>query len=355
MKSNKLEKEIASYLKQGISYQDIFKKIKRSSNSHEVARFLYLAGFHKTLILYAESKLKRDKPIPLAFVIRTLTDHNIALSKKKIQAFCKLWSANKSSVHPSLLSCVELEGISPEWNELKTVYINSLKKHSSVLKEVRSTETTNKENKLLRDLDFAKTQGFLKEEERIINALLLKHPNNPKYKEYQFELKEKLAQKILKENKEKHSKKNIISDLFVPEKNKIKDNIYKKVEQIAKKQPKKSKNLSLALYFMQWPDKAFALLKKYPNNSNDIYFLLNWLIETNQYILGLDYIDKILQSKQEDSEILFLMSYKKAQVLYYLGKKTEAKEYLTDILKIKPDYRSAQSLLQHWEENETNN
>ena len=339
MESSQIEKSIALHLKKKLSNKKIFEKIKQDPSVHEVARFLYHSQLYKTLLEYSLDKISQNEPVPWSFVIKVLTDHQILIPKKNIKILFQHWLSQIQ--HPSIWACSELEAKSSEFVELRQAYF---KTHD------QSKNTDEKE--LLKDLQFAQSQGFLKEEAKIIDKLILINPQNADYKEHKENLKEKWAKGILAKKRTKRSSKNIISKPFTPEENKVKSSLCKKVNHLAKKQPQQTKNLALFLYFMHWPEQSFALLKNHANNKNDIYFLLDWLIETNQHVLSLDYIHQILQAQGKSPEILFLMNYKKAQVLYYLGKKPEAIECLSDIIKIRPNYRSAQSLLSQWTENQ---
>lgn len=323
MKSYELQKTIAQHLKDGLSAQEVFAKIKESPEVNEVACFLYQAQLYKTLILYSIEKLKNNKPAPHPFILKVLSEQKISIPKEAMEILESHLKTQET--HPATLT-------------------------KSILGS--EAETSAEEHDLINKLDFVKRQGFLNEEEKIIKELLSIQPDKAQYKEYALDLKERQAHQILKKSKSRHTAKKNDIPVFYAEKSKFKDNLSKKAQQVAKKHPQSSKNLSVFLYFMNWPDEAISLLEKHPNQKSDTYFLLDWLIETGQYVLGLNRINKILENQDIESDILFLMSYKKAQILYYLGQKEQAKKYLNDIVKIKPNYRSAQSLLNHWEENE---
>ena len=341
MKSSQVEKSIAQYLKDKLSNKEIFKKIKKDPSVHEVARFLYRSQLYKTLLEYSLDKLNRGKSVPWSFVIKVLTDHRVPIPKKNIKILFQHWLSQPKNQHPSLWACSELKDKSSDFAELKKNY---LKIHD------QSEDTGEEEKELLKDLRFAKSQGFFQEEARIINKLISLNPHHEDYQKHQKNLKEKWAKRIFTKKRTEHSSKNIIPKLFAPEESMVKNNICKKVNQLVKKQPQQAKNLALFLYFMRWPEQSFTLLENHSKNKNDIYFLLDWLIETNQYVLSLDHIHRIIQAQGKQPEILFLMNYKKAQVLYYLGKEKEAIEHMTDIIRIRPNYRSAQSLLSQWTE-----
>ena len=77
-------------------------------------------------------------------------------------------------------------------------------------------------------------------------------------------------------------------------------------------------------------------------------FYLEWLFEMQQYTASIELANQLLDSIDEDPEKLFFINYIKAQALYYLGEKKEAIQYLNDIIVIRPDYKSAQSLMEKW-------
>ncbi|MCB0393586.1 MAG: hypothetical protein KDD25_03465 [Bdellovibrionales bacterium] len=63
--------------------------------------------------------------------------------------------------------------------------------------------------------------------------------------------------------------------------------------------------------------------------------------------------DQIDNSAPEKSEETIETMYYRAQALWHLGEKRTAKEIMTKLSDVQPDYRSASLILRDWEESES--
>ena len=71
------------------------------------------------------------------------------------------------------------------------------------------------------------------------------------------------------------------------------------------------------------------------------------MFETGQNTKGLELIHQICRNKKDSAGLIPLM-YIKARMLYALGQKKQAVEYMAPIAKARPDYKSAAYFLDLW-------
>ena len=338
---DKSERLVFSYLKKNLSPQDILKNIKNTSDIEPLSQFLYNSGSYKELLKLSRKLLKANKPISWTFVLPVVLKAKVKINSSEVNHLYHSWLKDYVTEHPSIFTCQSWEMYSEEFSKNLNLFLKELK-----------DKTTPKADLLLESLNFLKAQNLMDEESKIIKELLAKEPKNKKYQELYKSLQERKAIKVIEDQKRALYKASVSDEkrYFKKEDTEIKQQWSKIVEDLVEKRPDQIKNLSLFLYFLNWPDKSIDILTKNLKKLSDYWFYLDWLIETRQYTKVLNLTNQLLE-QIKDSEMIFPLIYIKSQSLYHLGKKEKAIEYLDSILKVRPDYRSAQSLLEKWTKN----
>lgn len=342
MKLFPLEKAIAKYIREGLSINDIANKILKHSDTMEVGRFLYNSGLIRELFQFAMDQIQHGKSAPWPFVIQSLTDHEITISTQNAKILYKnmLIEQEKENT-PYIFACKNWGEDFKEFELFRTVFLEKLQEANFNIKK-----------ELLKKLEFVQSQGLLEEEETIINQLLEIESDSKKYLLLKKKIEEKKALQFIKKQKLSHQKKVFHEKKSfspIPQEDHLKSQLLKATCSIAEKYPKKAKNLAVFLYMMGWPDMGLKLLDITKATIGEAaWFYLEWLFEVQQYTASIELANQLLDSTHGDPEKLFFINYIKAQALYYLGEKKEAIQYLNDIMVIRPDYKSAQSLMEKW-------
>ncbi|MGI9548664.1 MAG: hypothetical protein ACR2M7_01600 [Bdellovibrionales bacterium] len=336
-----LERLLASYLNKNLTSEEIFENIKENYDLESVVRFLYNSKSYKKILKFSKERLKNNQNIPWSFVLPLVLKSHIEISPAEVNILYHTWLGDYLQNHPRIFTCSRWENYSQEFAHHLNIFLKDLKEAGSA-----------PEDQSLQTLEFVKAQNLMEEESKIIKNLLKKDKDNLKYQELYKSLKERQAIKVIEDQKKSLYKSRISNQkpyLFL-ENTETKNKWYQKTEKLAKQRPDLVKNLSLFLYFLHWPDMALKILTKNLEDLSDYWLYLDCLLETGQYTKSLDLTNQLLEQIQ-DSEMVFPLIYIKSQSLYYLGKKEEAIEHLDSILKVRPDYRSAQSLLEKWTRN----
>ena len=206
------------------------------------------------------------------------------------------------------------------------------------------------EQQLFRQLEFVQAKGLVEEEEKIIRALMKKNPK--KYKDLNKELKMKKALEFLQSQKlsegEEKSARRFLSQAVSKKESPCKDRICKTAGLLAEKHPERAKDLAVFLYMLGWPDGSLKVLERNLQNISEYWFYLSWLLEVRKYAVALDITNRLFVKLQSDSESLFPITYIKAQALYALGEKDKAVSYMSDIVRVRPAYKSARHFLEEW-------
>ena len=222
---------------------------------------------------------------------------------------------------------------------------------SSGFKQINKEDSVDlEEQQLFRQLEFVQAKGLVEEEEKIIRALMRKKPK--KYKDLDKELKMKKALDFLQSQKlsggEGKATHRFLSQVVSKEESSCKVRICEEAALLAEKHPEKTKDLAVFLYMLGRPDWSLKVLERNLKNISEYWFYLNWLLEVRKYAVALDITNRLLVKLKFDSESLFPITYIKAQALYALGEKDKAVSYMSDIVKVRPAYKSAWHFLEEW-------
>ena len=334
--SHSLEKKIYTFLKKGLSSEQIFEKIKNHEDIHSLSHFLYIAGLEQTLLKLSTDRLKKGEKIAWPYLLKLFIKYKIKPKKELSELLFHNWLKTEQS--ESLFACEEWGDISPEFQNMKEVYLQNME-------EVNLSE----EKDLLEKLHFVQAQNLISEEEEIILQLISINPANEKYKKLKSSLEEKKAFLVIQEQKKQKfgGEKEVLNTIEGSFQKEWLDIVF----HYAKKNPKQTKNLSLFLYFCGYPKNAVDLLDLYVGNFSDYWFYMEWLMESKQYTRGLALVNLIFAQHKEAESYFLPLTYMKALFLYQLGKKSSAVEYLRSIAQINPDYKSVSYFLELWSEN----
>jgi len=116
----------------------------------------------------------------------------------------------------------------------------------------------------------------------------------------------------------------------------------------SRKEPATAYDIAISLRFMGLPDEALDALACAPRGPSVLWLELDLMLETSRFVEVLDKADQLERKLSGDPDATFSAAYARAIALHGLGQLNEAKELLESIVKVKPTYRSAHSLLLKW-------
>jgi hypothetical protein len=116
----------------------------------------------------------------------------------------------------------------------------------------------------------------------------------------------------------------------------------------SREHPMSAYDIAISLQFMNLPNEALRALKYSPARPGVPWLELDLLLETERYVEVLAKADSIEKKYSKNPEASFSAVYAKSIALFGLGRKLEAIIHLEGIVKVRPNYRSALSLLMKW-------
>jgi tetratricopeptide (TPR) repeat protein len=308
-----------------ICWEKLTKEQKR-----QVFHYLYLSGQHKTFLSALRMEINTEDPLlPWTHLFAVLHAAN-KINMDIVRAFvnshaCKDEIGRFRIEHPELLRL---------WQETKQ---NKFKKFEEKKKE------------LLSSLDFARQQGFKDQRHKIIDELKMNYPSDPEILKALESEREYLARSTIHKVFQKKLAQNdwfpTVSDID-PE---IAKKIFKSSKKYLKKKPQMALDVAIMYYQMEMYSEALLIIDTITEKTAHVlWYTLQISIDGKQFARALSIID-VLRNKKLTSDHSFSLMYYQAIALFGLGQRSEAKLIIANIVKIRPDFRSADSLLMEWE------
>lgn len=300
-----------------------------NEQKHEVFHFLYITGQHKTFLSALRLEIPSTTPIIPWSHLFSILHQNTKLQNETIRFF------KKANICPEEFSQFRVPNA-----ELKALW---KKKKQTVIQRYHD-----KKSELLKDLDIARQQGFKEQKAKILDELQSLYPNDAEVLAAVTAEKElqarntihKFFQKRLSQNEWFPSKSH-----ESPETQKL---ITDSVEEAVKNFPQLALDFAIMLYQMECYTEALAITDSLPQSENVLWHKLHIAIEGKQYARALSAIDA-LKTHRISNENSFSLMYYQSISLFGLGNTVDAQKIMRHIVKIRPDFKSADSLLNEWD------
>jgi len=207
--------------------------------------------------------------------------------------------------------------------------------------------------KLVEQLEFYKNQRMWKDQREVIQKLLQEFPENKKTKEFQKTFNEIWAMEKIEQV--------LLDRMDIPEQT-IKPNlsaaelemldvIFASASELVVTARYLPTDFALMFHFFEAPQIALEFLKTDIKPLSHLWLEAELLFICGRYVDVLLVLKTIHERAANDPETQFSVSYLRAQCFWKLGQRDRAKELINDILRVRPDYRSAKSLQIDWNSN----
>lgn len=296
----------------------------------EIFHFLYIAEQYKTFLSILRIEISNDSPlIPWShfFAILSKIDR---LDPNHVREFL--------AAAPSSAEFGQFRIPHPE---LTALWLQK--------KEQRNEDYLGRKKELLKELEFARQRGFKDQRNRILDELKKLYPGDREIElifqtEKEFKARQ-VINKVFSKRLAQVDWNPSVEDMSAAEIKVLMKVIKKKI----KKQPQLALDFAIMFFQMEVYSGALAVLDLIKDKDFRILWHdLQISIEAKQYARALSTID-ILKQQRLSTDHSFSLLYFQALALFGLGDETEAKQIIRNIAKIRPNFRSANSLLLEWE------
>jgi tetratricopeptide (TPR) repeat protein len=115
------------------------------------------------------------------------------------------------------------------------------------------------------------------------------------------------------------------------------------------KDPRLAYDLAISLHLMDFNIEALECLENAPATRATDWLRLELMVRARHFISVLDEAEQLELAYADDPDATFAATYARARALYGLGHRDTAIELLRSVVRIRPHYKSAQSLLMDWD------
>ena len=348
-----LEAEISEMLQDGndpvLIADDLVRRWERNllseSQQSDCARFLVASSQYIRLFEQVVRLADENQSLPW-------TDFAEALGRGHVQ------------IKPEEMNAL-LEGAQEQNQVAEFVQSRQLDLWDKRLAALRATSADQKQRDyanrkvLLREkLEFMRSQRLSSEEAKVLDEIQQLFPNDPQFASEKEAFEIRSANEII--NNFTHSQNNIAEDLLwksqrlSPELNEAKIRIVERAREIIAKSPQNAYDLALAMHFMDFNHDSLELLSLVPRPVDPVrarssdWLRLELMIRARQFVNVLDYTGQIEIIYANEPETAFAVTYARARALWGLGQHEMAVDLLSSLVRIRPNYRSASSLLTDW-------
>lgn len=312
-----------------------------------LTRFMIQAGLHSQLLAQLRRCLKRDMQLPWSALAETLKRLGVQLEPLEVDAVFEGIALQSATFEADLMfDFVESRGLD-KYDPRPGEYRAQKAAHFRRTHEQKRAD-------LQQRLEYARINRLLSQEKRLLDEIQAFDPSDKELSREKNLFAYREAQEIV-ENALAHSPpKAEMERKFsqaTPEMKKAAAPIIKRIRELAEKAPEPLLyDLALMLIFMELYDDSIRLLEKRRESSRIDWLLLETLILGRQYAAALGEVEALEVKYAGDSEAPFALTYARARALWGLGDTVTAIELIKSLTRVRPTYRSANTLLQQWSE-----
>ena len=319
-------KEVIEYVVDELASFDVSLQDKET-----YLNFLIAGGYYQRALIYFPVWLQEASDIPWIQFAETLKRNEIKIPKT-------VWSALLKLMEDSHF--LEQISLDKKWDSLDPIVSQSRKE---IFEKVKNSPQEF-QNLLRSDIQVAQGKFSFKEGKRAFEEFFQFFPNDVKAQEDFKKFKRKWALRILET--EGADQRPLKIQEYSPS-YKVHENLFKMIKKSASS--KNIYDLALLFMFIDQPKYTVRLLEKRKLSEKEEWLYLEALLESGSLVEALEVI-KILQKKHRDNaDAQFYLSYVKAQSLKKLGETKKALSLLYGIIKLRPEYRLADSFIKEWE------
>jgi hypothetical protein len=304
----------------------------------DVAGFLLTAGFFPTLFKNLERLLENDNRLPWATLIEAAELAGLDLNDEIAHAV--LEGAEEQNAIDDLTRSRRLDLRLPELRKLREdVFVSKQLAYEDRRQAFKDR------------LTFMKANRLFEEEAKTLAEALLQFPGDREFQQAKDSFEIRWAREIVQNSS---TVADPTQDLewkaahLAPEEQKIKSYIVARAKEIAAEDPRRAYDLAVTLHFMDFNADALELLHASDGIPAADWLTLELLVLSRQFVTALEHAAKLEVRYANQPDTSFSVLYARARSLHGLGQVAMAIDLLRSLVRIRPGYKSAQSLLMDW-------
>lgn len=314
-------------------------KLLSEEEQRDVAEFYVAAGLYKNLFTQIEKLIAKKARLPWAAFVDGIGRAKVKPSEEDIEALFK--GATAQNALDELVLSHQLDIWSRKFNEARTEIARQ-----------RLAQLEERKGDLKDKLKFFQANRMTGQEKEVMDQFEAISPADPELKRERESYDMRWARDVLSRRApmedasvEELSRR---ADRLTPEQEASKKLMVASAKDFATKDPSKAYDLALNLHFMDFNIEALEILKKAPASASVDWLRLELMIFARRYVDALGEATALEARYATDPEAAFAITYARARALKGLGQTELATDLLRSLVRVRPSYKSAQSLLMDW-------
>jgi tetratricopeptide (TPR) repeat protein len=310
-----------------------------------LALFLLKTGFTTHLFKNLRRLIKAQLPLPWTALAQALMSSSFKLSKIEIQSIVD--AISEQNAFKEVLNVKGTENWHPVLTQKK-----------SQLKEEAASELIQRRQFLKEKMEFFRNQRMFSDEARILKELQALFPKEEDLSDEQLDLEkkqqsleERWAREVIAAGPSPRDLEEVLqqkNDELTPEQVLAKYQIVQSALEAARHNGHLAYDIALHLHFMEMSNEALEALQFAEAGVAVDWLRVDLLLKAKHFVEALHETHQLERKYATDPESTFSAVYARALALWELGQKSMAIELVQNIVKIRPDYKSAHSLLMAW-------
>lgn len=314
----------------------LFQKKLTQDEKNSIYNFGIQSGHYQQTLGNFVELFHEKSSIPWAHYIWILNRFNIIPPKDIVESFVK--GIRRQKQMQQFLFSRSWEKYDPRISEYRNI-------EEQLLREKHS----NKKQSLLEKIEFYRSQRMIEEEKRALLILIRMFPEDEQITNEYKSFQKRWAHEVIALNAETEFRERFeVSYKPTKEEQKIALSILKQAVEICKANPTQNYNFAVLFKVMQFPEYSLKILETVNESWDVVWLKVEILIDAKRFVDCLNLIHEIELRYPDNPEVTFAATYCRARALKGLGQNAPAIDLLRSIVNVRPDYRSAFSLISEW-------
>lgn len=341
------ELELRKILKLKLSPQELLTRvIKGILNPHltwdekrPFLSYLFLTGRHATLASAIKQLLDNKARVPFDLYIAIASQARLEPKPVIFEALIK--GFKKQNAADDVFA-------SRAWDR----YDKRLSELRNELVEKRVEEQKQFKENLIEKFWFLRNQRMTEQAGRVLRRMIELFPEDKELQKIKHDFDEQWARDVLATHMATLSNEKLDRTHTAPSgaDTEMLNCFLKEGEKLAVQSRELAADLAVAFWFMEDANRALEILAWAPPGVSNDWMRAEMLVAGRRFVEALELLNQLEVKYIEIPETTFGVSYLRAQCLHHLGQHASALEILQGIVRVRPNYRSANALILEWSE-----
>lgn len=327
--------------------RDLAHRWQRNLLSHDealdCAQFLLNAGDLTTLLKTVRQRINGGAFVPWAQLAEALGSAHVKPSTEEVVSL--LAAADRDNRGHELVRSRKLDIWSRKISDARNSWQSQRRADLAESLEARLQEIKER-------LDFAAAQGMIIEEERALAQLEDLFPQRHDVEAAREAFAIKKARKTLQESHSQEDESLMRQwrrrEVLPDDQANVRASIIARAKELAAQDPSRAYDLAMMLQFFEFFEAALEILSTIAKSAKVDSLKLELLLSAAQFFTVLDESERIEREYTDDPESVFEAVYARARAYFGIGQIEKAVDIMRTIVRVRPHYKSAQSLLLEW-------